>query len=295
MGKTRHSKNAGDKHHFTYNEKKKAGIGSAKERFGTDSQLPFGHCNLSMHPAEDPVISPSGHLYSKEAILEYLLFKAQEQKRIAKLLEAQQNKERSAEQKKLLESQSNEIKKFTETQNGVDNVLKRKVQETDLESSNAYLLSRKKVIDDTTKEGKREALSKVAIWAPQFTPAALPEVIKEAPKRPPSPFSGRPLRSKDLIPVVLTKEEENNKGGQTMRYICPVTRKTITTQKVVLIKTSGVLMLETALKELANPTMTCPLTGKKYKAEDVLELKSAASGFSSSGNVEGKIHRPSIN
>lgn len=294
MGKTRHSKNAGDKHHWTYNEKKKAGLGSIKERFGTDAQLPFGHCCLSLHPAEDPVISPSGHLYSKESIIEYLLLKAQEQKRTAKLLKAQQDKEQNAEQKKLQDSQSNEIKKFTETQNGVDNVLKRKVQETDLESSN-YLLSRKKMIDDTDKDTKMEALSKISPWVPQFTPAAAPEAIKEPPKRPPSPFSGRPLRSKDLIPIELTKEEAGNTGGKLMRYICPVTRKTITNQKVVLIKTSGVIMLETALKELALPSMTCPITSKKFKNEDVVEMQSAATAFASSGQVEGKLHRPSIN
>jgi nitric oxide synthase-interacting protein len=77
---SRHSKNATDKHHFTYHEKKKAGFGAAKQRLGVESQLPFGYCSLSLRPAEDPVISPSGHLYSRESILEYLLEKSKELK-----------------------------------------------------------------------------------------------------------------------------------------------------------------------------------------------------------------------
>lgn len=73
------------------------------------------------------------------------------------------------------------------------------------------------------------------------------------------------------------------------------TRKTITNQKVYLIKSTGALMIEQVATDLVFPTMTCPLTGKKFKLSDVLELKSAASGFSASGSVEAKVYRPSLN
>jgi len=72
-------------------------------------------------------------------------------------------------------------------------------------------------------------------------------------------------------------------------------RKTITNQKVFFIKSTGALMIEQVATDLAFPTMTCPLTGKKFKLSDVLELKSAASGFSASGSVEAKVYRPSLN
>lgn len=72
-------------------------------------------------------------------------------------------------------------------------------------------------------------------------------------------------------------------------------RKTITNQKVILIKSTGALMLEEAAKELAYPTMTCPITTKRFTMEDVVELKSAQSGLAASGNVEAKLHRPSMN
>lgn len=79
---TRHSKNAGDKHHLTYHEKRKSNLVGEKVRIGTDSQLPFGYCSLSLSPAEDPVVSPSGNIYEREKILEYLL---EEKKKIKKL------------------------------------------------------------------------------------------------------------------------------------------------------------------------------------------------------------------
>lgn len=85
----RHSKNTGSRPHFTYNEKAKA-ADSVKQRLGSESQLPFGYCALSLNPSENPVVSPSGRLYSREFILEYLLTKSQELKKQWKKYEAQQ-------------------------------------------------------------------------------------------------------------------------------------------------------------------------------------------------------------
>ena len=54
-------------------------------------------------------------------------------------------------------------------------------------------------------------------------------------------------------------------------------------------------MIESAYNDLAKPTMTCPMTGKSFTENDVLELKAAASGFSASGAVVAKKHNPTIN
>ncbi len=52
---TRHSKNNCERHHFTYQEKQKTKVGSIHDRLGSDSQLPFGYCCLSLNPAVDAV------------------------------------------------------------------------------------------------------------------------------------------------------------------------------------------------------------------------------------------------
>ena len=66
------------------------GVGSLKQRLGTESQLPFGYCGLSMYPADDAVVTPSGHIYGRESILEYLLTKSRELKEQMKAFEEQQ-------------------------------------------------------------------------------------------------------------------------------------------------------------------------------------------------------------
>ncbi len=54
-------------------------------------------------------------------------------------------------------------------------------------------------------------------------------------------------------------------------------------------------MLESVAKELAFPTMTCPMTGVKFQQSDVMTVAQTASGFASTGSVEAKKYRPSLN
>ena len=226
------------------------------------------------------------------------------------------------------EQQADSISKFVETHNGVQSTLKRKAGELGGNGSNevnssSYLASRVKYIDDTDRKDKMEQLSKVCPWVPQFTPHAADAVKTAPPKRPASPFSGRPLRSKDLIPIDLIKESSGSENSSIVKYLCPVSRyscchcacmvenftfydptphykcttyrKTITNQKVILIKTTGAMMIEQAAKDLAFPTMTCPITGKRFAQADVVELVAAHSGNAACGGVEGKVHKPSMN
>lgn len=111
--------------------------------------------------------------------------------------------------------------------------------------------------------------------------------------RPSSPFSKQPLSIKDLIPIELIKENNNN--NNITRYICPVSKDTITHQKVILIKSTKVIMIEDVYNNLVKSNNICPITSKKIKDNDILYLQRAASGFSSSGNVEAAVYKPTIN
>ncbi len=72
-------------------------------------------------------------------------------------------------------------------------------------------------------------------------------------------------------------------------------RKTITNQKVVLIKSTGAHMVEQAAQDLAYPSMTCPLTGKKFTKDDVVVVCAAHSGKAALGGVEASVHKPEFN
>lgn len=69
----RHSKNNNDLAFFTYDEKRKLGYGTQKERLGKDSIKPFDACCLCLKPFIDPMCCQKGHVFCKECILECLV------------------------------------------------------------------------------------------------------------------------------------------------------------------------------------------------------------------------------
>ncbi|XP_069630871.1 nitric oxide synthase-interacting protein [Haliaeetus albicilla] len=72
---TRHGKNCTAGAVYTYHEKKKdtaaSGYGTQRVRVGRDAVKDFDCCCLSLQPCRDPVVTPDGFLYEREAILGY--------------------------------------------------------------------------------------------------------------------------------------------------------------------------------------------------------------------------------
>merc|ERR1711879_901032 len=74
---TRHGNNCTAGAVYTYHEKKKdteaSGYGTKKTRLGRDSIKDFDCCNLTLQPCKDPVVTPEGFLYEREAVVEYMV------------------------------------------------------------------------------------------------------------------------------------------------------------------------------------------------------------------------------
>ena len=77
----RHSKNNNDLAFFTYDEKRKLGYGTQKERLGRDSIKPFDACCLCLKPFINPLCCQKGHVFCKECILECLLSQKKDMQR----------------------------------------------------------------------------------------------------------------------------------------------------------------------------------------------------------------------
>ena len=54
-------------------------------------------------------------------------------------------------------------------------------------------------------------------------------------------------------------------------------------------------MLDDVYEALAKPDMVCPVTGRKFKAKDVIRLAKAGSGYAGGGvTVEAKRYKPTL-
>lgn len=113
---TRHAKNCTAGTVYTYHERqkdtKKSGYGSKAVRLGKDSVKDFDCCSLTLQPCREPVITPDGFLYDREAILECLLHQKTESARKMKAFEKQKKKQEAEEIGKLEEKARSKVESF---------------------------------------------------------------------------------------------------------------------------------------------------------------------------------------
>ena len=109
------------------------------------------------------------------------------------------------------------------------------VNATSSRSSSGYFEHRKKYIDDTASSELIANLSQVCPWVPQFTPQAEETIVQAPSKRPSSPFSGQPLRTKDLVPIDLIPESSSSSNSSIVKYLCPVSRCISTATTIIMI------------------------------------------------------------
>ena len=327
-GNTRKSKQAGGHNPLTYAERKRlksSGYGTQSTRLSTQSQLPFGHCSLNLSPIDgDAVATPSGHIYSREAIVQYLLTKNGELKKekaeYERLRLEVENRRVEWEEK---ERKKNEQKFMRKDQGAMSAIasssttLVVRSDDTDTTSrSVAGSSAAASAVKSGSSKGKEEnSLSHVSYWLATSQPqhkkgaskegdfdyeAEIEQLPPAPPERPPSPMSGEPLKLKQLIPLHLVREgDEDGKQSKsskeaTGRILCAVSHKTITTQPTIAIAKTGQVMLKSVYKELAEPDMTCPITSKKFKQKDVLELVKGKSGYAASGETVARKYNPTL-
>lgn len=104
--------------------------GTTVQRLGADSQLPWGYCPFSLGPIDEGFVSPSGSLYSKEGILEYLLSKSLEIKVQKEAFDAQESIKRRGIEEDKLAIQGRAVQDFIESLDGVAAVVKRKAEDS---------------------------------------------------------------------------------------------------------------------------------------------------------------------
>uniref|UniRef100_A0A7S4DED9 Nitric oxide synthase-interacting protein zinc-finger domain-containing protein n=2 Tax=Lotharella globosa TaxID=91324 RepID=A0A7S4DED9_9EUKA len=203
--------------------------------------------------------------------------------------EKEQQEKATEEAFKASEEEQAKIQQFIKDQESVSRKRKNPSQEKK-DVMKKFLYAPKKageiMQDPKSKEEKQKDLQRTSFWLPEFTPAAKKQKVEAPPKRPPSPFSRRPLRLKDLVPIKLKVLEGTS--GREAKFVCQVSGKQITYQDTVFLRNTGVVMLKKCYDELAKPTMTCPVTGKKFKKKHAILIKNDGTGFASTGNVIAK-------
>lgn len=294
----RHSKHSNDRSFYSAKERADAGFSiTRKDVLGSECFLPFGHCALSLKAPKEPVATPDGWIYDRECILEYLLTQKLELQAAAKKFDDQEKRKDRKLDREKQEAQLQEIIDFEKVDQGLlssDYRHKRALEKAEETVEGAVDDGKEK----RRKKGELLVVSKAemrapSFWASQCTQTAAPAELKKVDTTVKCPMSGNKLRVKDLVAVKfeITDQKMLDHGGDKGFVCCAVSKHPITHQKAVVIKPSGIVVLESVLKDMVFKDNVCPITGKKIKGkEDILPLQTGGTGFRAHNETEAKSH-----
>eukprot|EP00928_Gymnodinium_smaydae_P089359 TRINITY_DN73336_c0_g1_i1.p2 TRINITY_DN73336_c0_g1~~TRINITY_DN73336_c0_g1_i1.p2 ORF type:complete len:317 (-),score=98.09 TRINITY_DN73336_c0_g1_i1:127-1077(-) len=287
---SRHSKHSNDRSFYSYQERKDAGyVQTKKEVLGTDAFLPFGYCAISLKAPKNPVATPEGWIYDREFILEYILNKKLELQAQQKKFEEQERRKASKAAAKQRVEDNKDIAQFLQGESAIISSDYRHKRALDADAQDDADPAKKLRKGEMLNVDKQD-LRKHSFWTKEYTPNAAPAELKSVDTTVKCPMSGKKLKAKDLIPIKFEVYDPKmiEAGGARGCYCCAVSKQAITHQQAILIKPTGIVVLESVLKDCVLKDMKCPLTGKKIEKKDLLKLQQGGTGFSAHNEVEAK-------
>jgi nitric oxide synthase-interacting protein len=296
----RKGKQAGGNKPLTHHERKhfahQSSYGTITARLGQDSQYKFGYCGLSLHPAIDhPVATPSGFVYERSTMLEYLLTKTQALKQEQVLYDQWMAQQQfNKQQEEYTKKRKADMEKFEAAQKVVtvvESVKKQKCEENPLHRTSYWLAQSQPTRADRLHDHDDDNENNLEGRLPP-------------PKRPLSPNSQQPLRRKDLISLDLKWSDDQQ------HVVCAISEKTIHTQPAIALipkksSAKAQVVLESVYHDIIGNDdnnkndnkeplcLVCPVSGQKLTK--ILKLQRGGSSFASSdGVIEAKRYRPTM-
>ncbi|KAL5219582.1 hypothetical protein ABZP36_020266 [Zizania latifolia] len=271
----RHSKNNNDLAFFTYEEKRKLGYGTQRERLGKDSIKPFDACCLCLKPLIDPLCCPKGHAFCKECILECLLAQKKDIKRKLAAHEAQKNLEKGEEEEKLMLQKSKELEAFDQQNHGA---IPQYLDRSGSQDRSGFHGANSVKVTSFEEEALR---TMKAFWLPSATPEASAKV--EAPSMDTiCPEGQEKLKLKSLFPISFTEEktDQKNKKSVEKSYMCPSCKSTLTnTMSLVTISTCGHVFCKKCSDKFLVTDKVCLVCNKPCKGRNLTPLEKGGTGF----------------
>ncbi|XP_077832780.1 nitric oxide synthase-interacting protein isoform X1 [Macaca mulatta] len=276
---TRHGKNCTAGAVYTYHEKKKdtaaSGYGTQNIRLSRDAVKDFDCCCLSLQPCHDPVVTPDGYLYEREAILEYILHQKKEIARQMKAYEKQRGTRRE-EQKELQRAASQDhVRGFLEKESAIVSRPLNPFTAKALSGTSPDNAQPGPSVGPPSKDKDKVLPS---FWIPSLTPEAKATKLEKPSRTVTCPMSGKPLRMSDLTPVHFTPLDSSvDRVGlitRSERYVCAVTRDSLSNATpCAVLRPSGAVVTLECVEKLIRKDMVDPVTGDKLTDRDIIVLQ----------------------
>ncbi|KAM7264373.1 hypothetical protein ACFE04_002056 [Oxalis oulophora] len=274
----RHSKNNNDLAFFTYDEKKKLGYGTQKERLGRDSIKPFDACSLCLKPLIDPMCCQKGHVFCKECILQCLLSQKKHIQRKLAAHATQKKQEKEEDEEKLTLQKAKELDAFDRQNHGA---LPKYTDNKNLSLDKNEFHGANSV---KTTSYEAEALRTMkAFWLPSATPEASVKVALPSTDTV-CPEGNEKLKLKTLFSVKFTEdtsgEKKSSSSSYDKSYICPSCKVTLTNMSsLVALNTCGHVFCKKCAEKFMASDKVCLVCSKGCRERNLIQLAKGGTGF----------------
>eukprot|EP00072_Mus_musculus_P057573 XP_006541141.1 PREDICTED: nitric oxide synthase-interacting protein isoform X1 [Mus musculus] len=323
---TRHGKNCTAGAVYTYHEKKKdtaaSGYGTQNIRLSRDAVKDFDCCCLSLQPCHDPVVTPDGYLYEREAILEYILHQKREIARQVKAYEKQRGARREEQKELQRAAAQDQVRGFLEKEAAIvsrplnpfmpkaatlPNTGDKKYLPLVGSLGGGFLKCVPQLLPSTEGEqpgpsvgpvGKDKDKALPSFWIPSLTPEAKATKLEKPSRTVTCPMSGKPLRMSDLTSVRFTQLDDSvDRVGlitRSERYVCAVTRDSLSNATpCAVLRPSGAVVTLECVEKLIRKDMVDPVNGDTLTERDIIVLQRGGTGFAGSGvKLQAEMSRP---
>uniref|UniRef100_A0A914Z5U8 Uncharacterized protein n=1 Tax=Panagrolaimus superbus TaxID=310955 RepID=A0A914Z5U8_9BILA len=137
-----------------------------------------------------------------------------------------------------------------------------------------------------------EAKKHRSFWDPAISASLKEGTITKPDKTIRNPYTQKPLKYKDLLPVVFTAIDETLSHAQ--RYMCPVTRDVLTNStKCCYLKTSS-RVVNAACIEMILKDGSDPINGKPLTKDDVISMHRGGTGYARTNMLKANLYRPQM-
>jgi nitric oxide synthase-interacting protein len=278
----RHSKDRGDL--FTYAERRGNGDGNRRMRLGEDNVRAFDHCCIGLTRPHTPVCCPSGYLFEREAIVAALLAQKLAIKAGAKQRLEAETARRDADRANREVSAREDARAFASREESVNSSGTAAAPPPPARSAGADASVRPPLTSHfwlPSREGGEDGEGAASTAA----------AVTAAAKRLRCPMSRKPLRLKDLRPVVFHGAD----ASERPRFVCPVCSSTLSNASRPAVLASGNVLCGRCMDKTVGRHGRDPVDDSVTTMNDVVFLRTGGTSFAASGGEEKEavLYKPS--
>lgn len=239
-----------------------------------DSVGNYYDCRLSLQPAVDPVITPAGVLYSREAILKSLLDQKKTAKRRVSEWEAATAAAAAAEAATADVQAAAAVAAFDRATNAGASAASAAALRADIVAAAADGGGVRSAVSIASNRERAAPLK--AAWGPAAPQTVAPSVGAKPSTDTRCPATGARLKLKDLTPVIFERPSDGEAAGGNVYAVDPITCAPLTNASRVVV------LLPTGHAMLASTYDTCVKPDGAYAGslvDRVVPLQRGGTGF----------------